>query len=199
MGQKKLDRPHILAVPLTAMLLLGCVCLLIGSAWARYRYQQTTDLLFAPKTASQVYLFGTQKNGSLTPISESFTETANGQKLDFVVSNGESKTQFSLEDQYVQVRLHASLSLGNGDNLSAVLTVGNTTYTAVMRQLDAESPICESFGEGWVYCFLDANGQELRWHLEGGKLSTVKMTLHVDAQTGLDSSLLHLVASGQPY
>ena len=199
MGRKKLDRPHILAAPLAAMLLLGCVCLLIGSAWARYRYQQTTDLLFAPETASQVYLFGAQKNGSFTPMSESLTETANGQKLDFVVTNGESKTQFSPEDQYVQVRLHASLSLGNGDNLSAVLTVGDTTYTAVMRQLDAGSPICESFGEGWVYCFLDANGQELRWHLEGGKLSTVKMTLHVDAQTGLDSSLLHLVASGQPY
>ncbi len=197
MGQKKLDRAHILAVPMTALLLLGCVCLLIGTAWARYRYQQATDLLFAPKTAAQVYLFGAETNGSFAPIPEDLTKTADGQTLDFVVSNGENSKKYSPEDQYVQVRLFASLSLGDGDNLSAVLTVGDSEYTAVVRQLDAGSPICESFGEGWIYSFVDANGEELRWFLEGGKLSTVEMTLHVDAQTGLDSSLLHLMASGQ--
>ena len=199
MGQKKLDRPHILAVPLTAILLLGCVCLLMGTAWARYRYKQTTELQFAPKTASQVYLFGTETNGSFTPLPEKLTETVNGQILNFVVSNGESGNHYSQEDQYVQVRLYASLSLGNGDNLSAVLTVGQTTYTAVVHHVDAASPICDAFGEGFVYCFVDANGQELSWHLEGGKLSTIDMTLNVDAQTGLDSSLLHLMASGQAY
>lgn len=199
MGQKKLDRPHILAAPLTALLMLGCVCLLIGTAWARYRYQQATDLLFASKTASQVYLFGTETSGSFTPIPENLTEATNGQSLDFLVSNGETREKYSTEDQYVQVRLYASLSLGDGDNLSAVLTVGDSAYTAVVRQLDAGSPICESFGEGWVYCFVDENGDELRWFLEGGKLSTVEMKLSINARTGLDSSLLRLMASGQAY
>ena len=196
MGQKKLDRPHILAVPLTAILLLGCVCLLIGTAWARYRYRQITDVAFAPKTAAQVYMFGEKNANGFAPMADTLTETENGQVLDFVVTNGESKTQFSHEDQYACVRLYVSLSLGNGENLAATLTVDSKQYTAVARQLDGDSAVCQTFGEGWIYCFMDENGKELRWFLEGEKLSALDMSLLVDADTGLDSSLLRLMVTG---
>lgn len=196
MGQKKLDRPHILAAPLTAILLLGCVCLLIGTAWARYRYRQITDVEFSPKTAPQVHLFGGKTANGFTPMADTLTEIENGQVLDFVVSNGESQAQFSKEDQHPCVRLYVSLSLGNGDNLSATLTVDGKQYTAVAHRLDADSPICQSFGDGWLYCFMDENGEELRWFLEGDKLSTIDMSLLVEADTGLDSSLLRLMVTG---
>lgn len=196
MGQKKLDRPHILAALLTAILLLGCVCLLIGTAWARYRYRQTTDVEFSQKTADQVYLFGEKTAKGFAPVADTLTETANGQVLDFVVTNGESETQFSKEDQHAYVRLYGSLSLEKGDHLSATLTVGSKQYTAVARRLDADSAICKTFGEGWIYCFTDENGEELCWFLEGGKLSVVDMSLLVNADTGLDSSLLRLMVTG---
>lgn len=196
MGQKKLDRPHILAAPLTAILLLGCVCLLVGTAWARYRYRQITDVEFSPKTAPQVHLFGGKTANGFTPMADTLTEIENGQVLDFVVSNGESQAQFSKEDQHPCVRLYVSLSLGNGDNLSATLTVDGKQYTAVARRLDGESPICQSFGEGWIYCFTDENGEELRWFLEGDKLSAIDMSLLVEVDTGLDSSLLRLMVTG---
>lgn len=196
MGQKKLDRLHALAGPLTALLVLGCVCLLIGTAWARYRYRQTIDVEFSQKAADQVYLFGEKTADGFSPMPDTLTETENGQVLDFVVTNGESESQFSKEDQHAYVRLYASLSLGKGDNLSATLTVNSKQYTAVARQLDADSAICKTFGEGWIYCFMDENGEELRWFLEGGKLSAVDMSLLVNADTGLDSSLLRLMVTG---
>lgn len=199
MGQKKLDKPHALAVPMTALLLVGCLCLLISAAWARYRYKQMTDIAFAPKTASQVYLFGAESKGSFTPLPEDLTDTANGQSLQFLLSNGENKETFAGEDQYVFVRLYGSLSLGDGENLSATLTVDGKQYHAVARQLDAGSAICKTFGEGWVYCFVDQNGEELQWLLEGGTLSTIEMSLLVDAQTGLDSSLFRLMATAHTY
>ena len=199
MGQKKQDKPHALALPMTVLLLLACLCLLASAAWARYRYQQSTDMLFAPKTASQVYLYGAEENGIFTPIPTDFTDTAGGQTLQFLVSNGETKDVFAEKDQYVTVRLYTSLSLGKGENLSAVLTVDGKQYTAVVRRLDAGSPICETFGEGWEYCFVDAEGSELQWILEGEKLSTIEMSLVVDADTGLDSSLFRLMATAHTY
>lgn len=199
MGQKKLDKSHGLAVPMAALVLLGCLCLLVGAAWARYRYQQTTDVLFAPKTASQVYLFGSEKNGSFTPIPEDLTDTANGQSLNFLLSNGETKETFAEKDQYVYVRLYGSLSLGDGENLSATLTVEGKQYTAVVRRLEEGSAISKTFGDGWVYCFVDGNGEELQWLLEGGKISTIEMSLLVNADTGLDSSLFRLMATAHTY
>lgn len=184
---------------MTVLLLLACLCLLASAAWARYRYQQSTDMLFAPKTASQVYLYGAEENGSFTPISEDFTDTPNGQTLEFLISNGETKDSFAQKDQCVTVRLYTSLSLGKGENLSAVLTVDGKQYTAVVRRLDAGSAICETFGEGWEYCFVDAEGTELQWILEGEKLSTIEMSLVVDADTGLDSSLFRLMATAHTY
>jgi len=195
-GQKKPDRLHALASPIAALLLLCCICLLVGTAWARYRYRQITDVEFSPETAPQVYLFGGKTANGFTPMADTLAETENGQVLDFVVSNGESKTQFSKEDQYASVRLYVSLSLGNGDNLAATLTVDSQQYTAVARRLDGDSPICQSFGEGWIYCFMDENGEELRWFLEGDKLSAIDMSLLVEADTGLDSSLLRLMVTG---
>ena len=69
MGRIKMDRAHRLAVPLILLALILCLALLVGTAWARYRYRETTDLLFTQKTASQVYLWGgIQSDGSFSAM-----------------------------------------------------------------------------------------------------------------------------------
>ena len=57
MGRMKLDKLHRLALLGAVVLVLACIGMLVGTAWARYRYRETTDMLFAPKDAPQVYLF----------------------------------------------------------------------------------------------------------------------------------------------
>ena len=84
------------------------------------------------------------------------------------------------------------MGLGAAENLSAVLTVDGKAYTAAARPVDVDSPVHTSFGEGWVYCFLDAEGNELRWLLEGDALSAKQMQLTVTTREGLDTSLLRL-------
>lgn len=198
MGRMKLDRPHRLALLATVLLVLISISILVGTAWARYRYREATDMLFAPKTAPQVYLLGVPDgNGVYTSMPEDLTQGQNGQTLTFLVANGKTTDAFSADDQYAQVRLYGSLGLGAGENLSAVLTVDGTDYTAVPRKVDVDSPIHATFGEGWVYCFVDGSGNELRWLLAGGQHSTKQMQLTVNTQAGLDTSLLRLMVTSQ--
>lgn len=194
MGSVKLDRPHRLALLGAAVLMLASVSILVGTTLARYRYRETTDMLFAPKAAPQVYLFA---DAAFAPLPETFTEGAEGKTLTFVVSNGESAKDFAAEDQFALVRLYGSLGLGAGENLTAVLTVDGIQYTAVPRKVDVDSPIHKSFGEGWVYCFMDSSGNELRWLLAGGQHSSEEMQLTVNTQAGLDTSLLRLMVTSQ--
>lgn len=194
MGSVKLDRPHRLALLGAAVLMLASVSILVGTTLARYRYRETTDMLFAPKAAPQVYLFA---DAAFAPLPETFIEGAEGKTLTFVVSNGESAKDFAAEDQFALVRLYGSLGLGAGENLTAVLTVDGIQYTAVPRKVDVDSPIHKSFGEGWVYCFMDSSGNELRWLLAGGQHSSEEMQLTVNTQAGLDTSLLRLMVTSQ--
>ena len=200
MGRMKLDKPHKLALSVTVLLILLCMSMLVGTAWARYRYRQTTDMLFAPKTASQIYLWGNSAaSGTYKPLPEDLTQSAQGNTLDFVVSNGETADKFATDDQYALVRLYGSLGLGAGENLTATLRVDGVTYTAVARPVDVDSPVHTSFGEGWVYCFVDAEGNEPRWLLEGNALSEKQMQLTLNTRAGLDSSLLRLWVTSQSH
>lgn len=200
MGRMKLDKPHRLALLATVLLVLACVSMLVGTTLARYRYRETTDMLFSQKTAPQVYLWGLPgADGAYTPLPQTLTEGENGQTLTFLVANGETAEEYSTEDQYALVRLYGSLGLGAGENLTAVLTVDGAQYTALARKVDVDSPIYTSFGEGWVYCFLDSSGNELRWLLEGGQLSAEEMQLTISTQAGLDTSLLRLMVTSQTH
>ena len=198
MGRIKMDRAHRLAVPLILLALILCLALLVGTAWARYRYRETTDLLFTQKTASQVYLWGgIQSDGSFSAMPADFTTVENGQELSFLISNGQSRADFSQHTQQAQVRLFCSLGLGDSGNLSAVLTVDETDYNAVAVKIDTGSPMYASFGEGWAYCFVDEDGNELLWELEGGQLSVTQMKLTIHAAPGLDPSALRLTVSAE--
>lgn len=198
MGWKQLDNTRRLLVRGAMLTLLLCLVLAVGTTWARYRYRETTEILFTQKTASQVYLWGgVRADGSFSAMPVDLTTGAEGKEMTFLISNGASNTEFSPYDQRARVRLLCSLGLGSSENLTAVLTVGGQTYSAAAMPIDTGSHAYTSFGEGWAYCFLDENGNELRWELAGGQLSTTQMKLQISTALGAEPSVLQLMVSAE--
>lgn len=197
MGHRQPDNTRRLLLLVTLTLSL-CLILSVGTALARYRYRETTELQFAQKNASKVYLWGgIRTDGSFFSMPADLTNGANGQEIAFLISNGESAKKFSPYTQQAQVRLLCSLGLGDSNNLNTQLIVGEETYTAKAMPIDKGSPIYASFGEGWAYCFLDENGNELRWELIGGQLSHRQMRIKISAAPGAEPSALRLMVSAE--
>ncbi|MBQ8359387.1 MAG: hypothetical protein IJX37_05700 [Oscillospiraceae bacterium] len=197
MGRKQPDITRRL-LPAAALVLLMALMLSVGTAWARYRYRETTDMYFAQKEASQVYLWGGIKaDGSFSKLPVSLPVGETSREIPFLISNGQSAEDYASYTQQAQVRLLCSLGLGNSGNLSAELIVDGQTYSAAAIPINTGSPVYASFGEGWTYCFLDENGNELRWELAGGQLSTTEMKLQISTASGVESSVLQLMVSAE--
>ena len=198
MGKEKLDSTHRTLLKFVAVVLLVCLWMAVGTAFARYRYKQTDNLTFAPQTTTGIHLFGgVAGDGSFTQLPAGFTDGVNGQELRFLISNGTAKDTFAQQDTRVRVRLAGTLGLGSGDNLHAQLTVNGTVYTATVKKIDVQSPMYITFGEGWLCCFEDAKGNELIWELEGGQLSYTQMDLCIQTAEGVDISMLQLLVTAE--
>lgn len=65
-------------------------------------------------------------------------------------------------------------------------------YEAQAVYITKGSPMYTTFGEGWVFHFIDEEGEELRWTLEGGELSYIEMHLTMESSITVDTSLLQL-------
>ena len=194
----KMDRAYRIALALAVVVLLVSILLATGTAFARYRFRQTSELLFAPKTSEEVYLWGgvVEEDGFL-PLPGEFTTDENGQNLTFLIANGTDEENFAQETKRVQIRMACTLGLGAAKNLTASLTAGEEIYSAVARKIDENSPMHKTFGEGWVYVFVDAEGEELQWALEGGRLSVARMKLTVQASGGAAASMLQLLVTAE--
>ena len=195
MGRKKPDNAR--RLPIAVLVLILALALPAGMAWARYRYRESTDMYFGQKEAARVYLFGGVKaDGSFSDLPASIPVGEVAREIPFLISNGTADSYASYTQQ-AQVRLFCSLGLGDSSNLTAELTVGEQTYTAVATPISKDSPIYPSMGEGWVFCFVNEFGEELRWELPGGRLSIQQMQLKVHAAPGVESGILRLTVSAE--
>ena len=61
---------------------------------------------------------------------------------------------------------------------------------ATVAAIEEGTPLYYSFGEGWVYTFLDDDGRELVLELAGGQLSYVNMTVSIDGEIPNTANLL---------
>lgn len=70
------------------------------------------------------------------------------------------------------------------------------SYAAHILRIPKNSALYHSFGDGWVFRFLDDQGEELTWTLEEGKLSCVEMNITItgDALEGTSLFQLQIVA-----
>lgn len=69
-------------------------------------------------------------------------------------------------------------------------------FQAVATRIGVDSPLYNTFGDGWVFSFLNEDGMERSWTLEGGTLSVLEMTLTLEGTALTDPSLLQLQITG---
>lgn len=187
---------------LAAILFAACVVLLVGSAWARYKTDITQSAAYALKDAAAVRLWSVTEAGSLSTRAPSWTDIGDGGKsLTFGISNGDEDS-YASETQRVYIRLCASVGIGYDENMLVELYVpdpatGETVvYTAFAKRIQPNAPLYHMFGEGWMFCFADEDGEEPCWALQGGQLSAMTAEIVISDMEISDTTLLQLQVEG---
>jgi len=182
---------------LTALLLVACLMLSVGTAFARYRTKlDPFEYLFKPEAGAVVSLWGLDEAGNLTSLPGSWSVGANGSSLAFGVSNEKSK-----QDLNFAVRIAVSSNVSNGSALPITLVPSGeeTGYIAKAIQIRQGSQLYEEFGAGWLYRFMDEEGKEMTWTLDGGKLSVFRGELMCTGNvTEENSGLLQMQVVAAP-
>lgn len=181
------------ALGLSVLAVMAFLILATGSAWARYRSEIDMFLKFKVRTPSAVYVGVIDSNSKIFTIPDTFAWTlADGkQQLDFAVANGRKKDSFDKRDQKFQVRLICSLGIWTGEE-PAVIQLKQTganekdekIYLAEVVPIAQDSVLHHTFGDGWVCRFLDEQGEELYWSLEGGVFDYKTLNLSIVLEDG---------------
>lgn len=136
------------------------------------------------------------------PQSKLFWKTEEGvTHLTFAISNGISSEDRSARDQVVKLQMLGSLGLWNGTEvpdlklrfLSPEDGQTEIEVTAKAAPFAEGSALKHTYGAGWLYTFLDEEGEEVSWELSGGELSFVKLTVILEGEMSETENLL------QPY
>ena len=193
MNQRKAYISPWVALLLAAVVALGCILAAAGVSYARYRSDNTFDRIFSVRESGTVLLGKTDENG-LFLQEQSTWQTVDGiTSLDFAISNGTDGENWSKVDQQASIRVLAGPGAWDG---TLTLTVGETSYAAVPTAIVEGSALYRSFGEGWVLQFLDAQGNELSFSMDGEVWTTTSMRLTLTADLA-DTSLLRLQVISQ--
>ena len=207
MKRWKLNISSWYSLGLTALLVISCLVVSTGMAWARYRTEETESIYFKAREPVSVYL-GKVEYGEGNAAEGEFVQTNEGSwelnedgqlQLRFAVANGTSEAAFEERNQEVYVRIVGSLGIQTvADNISLKLTYPNeekpdtpNVVKATAVRIDPNSTLYSTYGDGWVFTFRE-EGEELTWTLEGGELSYIEMDLTVEGGTMADTSLLQL-------
>lgn len=205
MGKPEMNSPHryfsVLALVLVAALLVLCT----GVSYARYRADIKEGWQMTPKALEQVYLCHVDAEGSLTDAPASWNRTEDGYQMNFCLANGDDWGEHATWDQQVSLRVLAGSGMLNGDSGAKVdLTVldadgnGNAAvYRGVAVAISGQSSVYTTFGPGWEFRFVDDEGEELSWELEGGKLDVRYMRLDVSGVQLQEEVLLQLQVVGK--
>lgn len=158
--------------------------------------------------------------GTFVPIHDGRWElNEKGQlQLQFAVANGTSDQDYDEVSRQFSVRLVATQGVQTGEDLAVTLilppeekadTVAGSTNSAesipptqikaTAVRIAPDTQLHRTFGDGWVFYFLDENGEEeLFWTLEGGQFSWLDLDITVDHGAVMDTSLLQLQIVGGP-
>lgn len=146
-------------------------------------------------------------------------------RLTFAVSNLIGEKKYASEDQQVYLRLLATPGIWDGTDtvkITLLMPAGDVPETESTQETEAtestevptepepryeetaatavaihpESPLYDTFGDGWVFSFLNEDGTERSWTLKGGELSALEMTLILEGPALTDPSLLQLQITG---
>ena len=223
MNQRKQNISRWYLLGLAAILTVGCLMVSVGTTLARFRVDNEKNILFEPKTPVAPALGTMDEEGvfdpegtiawveqtiTITPEeggAASGTQTKKVYSLDFTVSNYISEGKYQEENLTVRIRLVGSLDAWNETTPGTVVLTDGVTledgtqreFTATVTGIPENTALYHSFGVGWVFQFVDENGQELTWTLEGGRLSCQKLNITMDADGLGGTSLLQLQIVGE--
>jgi 3D (Asp-Asp-Asp) domain-containing protein len=131
--------------------------------------------------ATQVYL-------TTDAVGEGWSETEDGYRMGFTLSNGVSAKLCASESQTVSVRVFATAEeIAATEETAAVenkestltLTVDGYTLNGAATAVTEDSVFYKKYGPGQLYCFCTGAGEEMDWTLLGGVFSEIPMELTV--------------------
>lgn len=226
MKQRKLNISLWCMLGVAVVLMVGVLIGSVGTSFARYRAEREETIAFQARAMESIYLgrmeYPKQDSGDgetdetveaadqeqelvFVPNAENGWSTVNDQTtLEFAVANGISEEEFAQEDLQVHIRLVGSLGVWDGEDAVEIkLYVPNEEkpdeldeITAKAVRIGPESPLYSAFGDGWVFSFLDEEGEELALVLEGGKQSVIELKLEMENTNFALTSLLQLQVTG---
>ena len=166
-----------------ALVLLLCAAFLVtstGTAFARYRTERSAKVTFEVREPEQICLGTLALDGTFRTSPPAWTTGDDTPRLNLAVANGTSADDCSQRDQTVSLRLIGSLGI---DTAPMYLTLPGeeTQVTATITPITEGTALYHTHGAGWIYTFLDEEGEELTWTLPGGELSYVSLTVTMDA------------------
>ena len=121
-----------------------------------------------------------------TPAAQLVWENKDGEiQLTFAVANGRTDKDYSARDQKVKLRMIGTLGNWLGKvtpelYLTLPMEEGSTkqeVVKAVATAFPEGSALQRTYGDGWLYVFLDGEGEELSWDLPGKTLSYISLTV----------------------
>lgn len=195
---------------LAILLLLLSLTAAVGISLARYRAEHSQSLYFTVRQPGQLYL-GTMSTAD-EPNTLAFDHRAVGSwkqvedelRLEFTVANGTGPQDYSRQDQSFSVQLVGGLGIWDGTDVAEVtLRVrkegGYDDFQGTAARIQPGSPLYKTYGDGWVYSFLDEAGAEVTWPLEGSRFSQVDMTVILQSTDLTQPSLLQPVITSGSY
>lgn len=188
---------------LTAIVLVGCLLLTVGAAFARYREEVGGETGIQIKKPAQVYLWsGTDPEAEFVPGAAVWTEREGNQELMFLVTNTDDSDEIPAYSQEFRLRLVGSLDMWSEDTQAVLRLTYNQgeeaeTIIATVRPIEKDTKLYAEYGEGWLFTFENNKEQELRWKLDGGKRSTMAMQLVLENSTLADPGLLTVQVLGE--
>lgn len=200
------------SVGLVFVLMILCLMTAVGSSFARYQTNQSESLLLTARNPVQVYLGTTvtdAETGETVFDSQavgSWETTIDSSRLAFTVANGTSTQAYTQQDQRFSVRLVGSLGIWDGSvTVDVTLRIPKEAeqtdpqfdeIQGTGTRIQPETPLYRTYGDGWVFSFLDEDGEEMTWLLEGETFSSVDMTVILEGTELTDPSLLQPVITG---
>lgn len=196
---------------LISVLLVVTLTMLIGTAFSRYRVSNYAALNMSTSYSSNgIWLWSSYNDEYSEENAENedspdkyldlqgWTSTdGSNYTLDFLLTNEGNDQRPADFSQNATIDIFVSEGIGVASNLTVTLTTGSETYTAAAAEAVEGSTAYSAYGAGWIYKFVNKNGQPVTWLLKGQSASTIPMTLTVTGE-GVEPASISLIATGMP-
>lgn len=175
---------------LSVFLFLGLCTVFVGTAYGRYQKTVAKEVAFTVDRAADFSVITgtwedkvteeTEETASLKQSEKTETEEKTEVPKRLEVSVGEMRDQ----ECAFKIRLISTLGLGM-DKAKVSLIVTNTSgversYESQMEAIEKDTKTYQEIGPGYEYRFVNSDGEELVWSLNGEEASCQKFVIEVE-------------------